>query len=388
MILVVNFSWYKVLIKNRRIKAAVFFIVALLLIVGCEQKKPLEQAILHGSTMGTYYRVSIVDVFTPQQIQDLKQRLEDSLAELNSSLSTYRPDSIISHFNKLSSNDCVAIDDHLAQVYAISREIYESSSQKFNPAVGGLVSLWGFGVAAQQGIPSASRIESALANTDFNRVKQIEKEAGQKQLCKTGLIELDFSAVAKGYAVDVLLSELTGLGFLNVLVDIGGELKGVGHNARRKPWTIAVEKPEIIGLLQGDDYDTAGGLNQAVSKIISVTDIAVATSGNYRNYFVHEGESYAHTIDPETGYPVRHELLSATVVHPQAAVADAWATAMMTAGTSGAIAMAVTNQLAVYLIAKNQPELTSPMQKAGVLGAAGHWEWHSAALEPYLVTAE
>lgn len=393
----------KFLKQNRRYYVAVFFMAALIFVSSCGFEKKSEQTVLEGNTMGTYYRISIVESISDPQLIAIKQNIQQALRVLNQSLSTYLPTSNLSHFNQLSPGECADIDEHLEKVYRISEKIYQQSSQSFNPAVGSLVSLWGFGpgkfateqvgvekldLDKQSGIPSAEAITKALVNTDFNLVTISDSVGVQKQLCKSVDLQLDFSAVAKGYAVDVLVDMLVDWGLGNVLVDIGGELKGVGFNSKGSAWTIAVEQPQDIqSQIDNSGAELADGLGlvQGISKILALRDVAVATSGNYRNFFVHDGVSYAHTINSLTGYPVRHELLSATVVHSQAASADAWATAMMAMGAEEAVEMAISNQLAVYLICKQRLEKHSSVSGGWVQADSGFWAWMSPQFETYLV---
>ena len=397
----------KLHLENRRFYVAVFFMALLIFVCSCGFEKKLEQTVLEGNTMGTYYRISIVESVSEQQLVVIKQNIEQTLSALNQSLSTYLPTSKLSHFNELSSGKCADIDKHLEKIYLISEKIHQQSSQSFNPAVGSLVSLWGFGpgkVNTEQievettgiektglenlaGVPSAEAITNALVSADFDLIATSVSDDGLTQLCKSGDIQLDFSAVAKGYAVDVLVDMLVGWDLNNVLVDIGGELKGVGFNSKGNAWTIAVEQPQDIqALIENQETDAIDsvGSRQGISKILELRGVGVATSGNYRNFFVYGGLSYAHTINPRTGYPVRHELLSATVVHPEAASADAWATAMMAMGPEQAVEMAISNELAVYLISKQTFETFS--NGGWVETDSGFWAWSSPQFETYLVS--
>ena len=297
--------------------------------------------------MGTYYRVSLVmdsSINASTSRAELEAVVESKLKELNQSLSTYIPNSLINQFNALDSGQCIETDKHLKEVFKVSQLVNEQSEQRFNPAIGNLIKLWGFGSDVAEGMPDHSDIAALLKSSSFSSVfldpafSQTDGQ-GEGALCKSDQVSIDFSAVAKGYAVDVIADDLFAIGYKNLLIDIGGELKGRGKNNLGTYWTVAVEKPEV-------------GLSREIQQVIEINNSGVATSGNYRNFFVHDGVSYAHTLDPRTGYPVQHDLLSVTVTHPQTAVADAWATALMAAGAADAIRLVLEHELSVYLVVK------------------------------------
>lgn len=200
------------------------------------------------------------------------------------------------------------------------------------------MNLWGFGPLHQEDrIPSSQAIARALTQTGY---EQLHARMSPPSIRKdNGFIYVDLSAIAKGYGVDKLAEHLDSLGLSDYLVDIGGELKGKGHNARGSAWRIAIEKP------------TPG--KRSVHQIISFSEGAMATSGDYRNYFEKDGQRYSHTIDPETGAPIRHKLASVTVVNTSTMYADAMATALMVLGPERGYALAEQEALAALFIVKS-----------------------------------
>lgn len=243
----------------------------------------------------------------------------DSLLKVwNLSLSTYIPSSEISRFN--SGSDCFVFESkYFYPVLAASKEVYEKSGGAFDPTVGPLVNAFGFGPDKSMA-PDSSKVDSLMVLVGYNKI-----HFDEKKVCKeiSGM-KLDFSAVAKGYAVDVVASFLETKGIKNLLVEIGGELICKGTKNDGNPWRTAIEDPEV------------GAYERKVLTVVHMNDRAVATSGNYRNYYVKDGRKYVHTINPATGYPVMHNLLSASVFADNCMRADAYATAFMVLGVEKA----------------------------------------------------
>jgi thiamine biosynthesis lipoprotein len=203
-----------------------------------------------------------------------------------------------------------------------SQEVYERSGGAFDPTVGPLVNAWGFGPAGAKPKDSID-INQLLPLVGFDKVF-FDEETVHKS--RPG-IYLDFSAIAKGYAVDVVADLLEAEGIVNMLVEIGGELVARGVNDKGEVWKVGINRP--------DEKE----MSNELFSIIALNDKALATSGNYRNYYVVDSVRYSHTIDPRSGYPVQHGLLSATVVAPDCMTADAYATALMVMGTENAITL-------------------------------------------------
>lgn len=311
--------------QNNARKNIIYSIILLLVVFGVylyrqNQEAPVEEVVesdritVSGKTMGTTYRVVYLDA----EKRDFQASIDSVLTVFNQSLSTYIPDSELSQFNQRDS--LVFQFPYMLPVLKKTQEIYERSGGAFDPTVGPLVNAWGFGPDGAQPKDSID-ISELLPLVGFDKIF-FDDEMVQKS--QPG-IYLDFSAIAKGYAVDVVASLLEDMGISNMLVEIGGELVARGVNDKGEIWKVGINQPD------GKDFT-----NELFS-IVALDNKALATSGNYRNYYEIDSVRYSHTIDPRTGYPVQHGLLSATVVAPDCMTADAYATAMMVMGTENAI---------------------------------------------------
>ena len=229
------------------------------------------------------------------------------------------------------------ISSEFADVIHISQKVWTLSEGAFDPTIGPLVDLWGFGAAdSEQSVPSAQSIDDALVNVGFESVVLEDST-----LIKQKALALDLSAVAKGYGVDLVADHLEMLALPDYLVEIGGEIRVSGFNAEGVAWKIALEQPQLFAV---------------VDRVIDLTDIAVATSGDYRNYFEKEGQRYSHTIDPRNGMPIRHQLASVTVITESCAEADAWATAFSVLGADESKELANRLGLAAYMLVREDDQ--------------------------------
>ena len=317
--------------------------MSLFLFVGCDYSAntSADSFVTHrwsGETMGTYYRLTVVENANSHSF-DLnlaKQQVELQLDAVIASMSTYEADSEISIFNRLAANNCLAVSQPLLDVVQLSIAINAVTAGAFNPLVGPLVERWGFRQSTAAFVyPKASEIASLLERADISALS-VNKEA--QSLCKSADLAVDLSAIAKGYAVDLVAKQLTALSITNYLVDIGGEVMVSGHNPQGEDWRLAIEKPVF----------RAGEIEQ----VVALRDVAIATSGDYRNFFEYQGKRYSHTIDVRTGYPVTHQLASVSVIADSAAEADAWATALNVMGPEEAKRLAAEQNLAVFLITR------------------------------------
>lgn len=270
-----------------------------------------EKIQFSGNTMGPIiYNVT----YLSENGKDWSKEVDSLLKVWNHSLSTYIADSEISQFNN---DSCFSfVSPYFLPVLKESREIYQKTNGAFDPTVAQIVNAWGFGPDKSNNLPDTAKIDSLLNWVGFDHIS-----FNNEQVCKEKRgVSLDFSAIAKGYAVDVVADFLSEKGIENYLVEIGGELICKGKNANGKPWKIAIDDPRV------ELYE------RRLFAKIDLTDKAMATSGNYRNYYVRNGRKYAHTINPKTGFPVEHNLLSATVLANNCMTADAYATAFMVLG--------------------------------------------------------
>ena len=284
---------------------------------GCQPSTPTEQVVtFQGLTMGTSFTVKLVepvDALSPDWLSLIEQRL----IEVNEMMSTYDPESELSKFNSSDSSDWFEVSKETAAVVAYSLELSAMSDGAFDPTVGPLVNLWGFG-------PEDSVYEPP-ADTDIEEAKQrvgyskIETRTDKPALRKSdSQVYLDLSAVAKGYGVDAVAELLTSHGVESYMVEIGGEVRTAGSKPNNQSWRIQVLSPST------EKPDS--------KSIIAMRDQALATSGDYYNFFVHEGRRYSHTISPSTGKPVDHNLAAVSVLAPTCREADGLATTLLVMG--------------------------------------------------------
>ena len=294
----------------------ILFILVVLVVAGIAVgRKNADYQHDSGLVFGTSYNI------TYQSNDNLKPEIEKTLAEVDTSLSPFNEKSVITHVNK---NEAVTLDDHFITVFRLSSEIYKDTEGAFDITVAPLVNAWGFGF--KNGItPDCHAIDSLMQFVGFDKVKLQDGK-----IIKTDdRLMLDCSAIAKGYGVDAVARLLKSKGIDNYMVEIGGEIVASGENPKGAPWRIGVSKPD----------DDSVNVSNEIQGIINISNRAMATSGNYRNFYYKGGKKYAHTIDPKTGCPVQHSILSATVVSDECAKADAYATAFMVMGLDKAKAV-------------------------------------------------
>lgn len=262
-----------------------------------------------GLIFGTVYNI------TYQYDDDLKPEIEAELKRFDGSLSPFNDTATITHINL---NEDIVPDTFFTNVFRRSMEISKETNGAFDITVAPLANAWGFGFK-KGAFPDSAMIDSLLNITGYNKVA-LSPEG--KVVKEDSRIMLSCSAVAKGYAVDVIAQLLEKKGIRNFMVDIGGEVVVSGENPKKALWRIGINKP----------IDDSLAVNQELQMILQVTNVGIATSGNYRNFYYKDGKKYAHTIDPRTGYPVQHNILSATVIAKGCMSADAYATAFMVMG--------------------------------------------------------
>ncbi|NVJ66130.1 MAG: FAD:protein FMN transferase [Gammaproteobacteria bacterium] len=314
------------LIKSLALVAIIFLFSA------CTQEANYKKII--GSTMGTTY--SVVAKVDEQDINQIHQQIETELKDINQLMSTYIPDSEINQFNRLSDTSCFPFSDKTWQVLLAARQVYLETDGVFDITLGPLISRWGFNVEEyEQKVPASVDIEQLLAQVGTDKLQfDLNQQCIRKSLPQ---MTINLSAIAKGFGVDQLALILDQHQVDSYLVEIGGEVKAKGLKNYNQNWKIAVEKPAIE-------------MAQAQSVVVNLLNTSIATSGDYRNYFEHQGKRFSHTINPETGYPVEHKLTSISVIHPSNMLADAYATALNVMGTKAAFEFAENNKLAIYAI--------------------------------------
>ena len=311
--------------KKWQLPFLVLLIVGTVLIIRQQQSMPYQKC--SGLIFGTTYHV------TYQYDDDLHAEVVAKLKEVDAALSMFNEQSTIS---KINNNEAVKPDKMFLDVFHLAQQISQDTQGAFDITVAPLVNIWGFGFKHGQE-PTTHAIDSLRQFVGYQKVSYNGKTI-QKQDPR---IMLDCSAIAKGYGTDVVARLLDEKGITNYLVEIGGEVVTRGISEKRVPWKIGVTKPTDDTLHVGNDLQT----------VLNVTDKAMATSGNYRNFYYKGGRKYAHTIDPKTGRPVQHNILSATVLCNQCAKADAYATAFMVMGLDKAREVLERNpDLMVYFI--------------------------------------
>jgi thiamine biosynthesis lipoprotein len=291
---------------------------------------------LSGETMGTTYHVTAIgDDLDPAA---LGVAIEQALAAVNASMSSWDPNSEVSRFSAMDHAGPMPISDAFATVMTAAMQVHEQSEGRFDVTLGPLIDLWGFGPRAPEDEPPPDdAIAKALAEVGQSRLLSLDGPA--KTLAKANAgVGVNLSAIAKGYGADAVAASLRAAGVERYMVEIGGDLVTRGVNAEGAPWRIGVESP------------TPGA--GVVQLVVPVSDRGMATSGDYRNYFEADGVRYSHILDPTTGRPITHRTSSVTVVAENAMLADAWATAMLALGEVDGLRIAEARDLAVFFISR------------------------------------
>ena len=292
---------------------------------------------INGLTMGTSYSIKIVPHEKKLDKNRIRKNIEKILIDINQTMSTYIDDSELSLFNQSKFTGWQVLSEDLFHVIEHGNQISYISHGAFDMTIAPLVKEWGFGSNIRsRAIPSNSVIQSIKQHTGY---KKIKLDTMNQRISKSDpIITIDLSGIAKGFAVDKIAQYLDELDIKNYLVEIGGELIGKGRNAEQQLWQIGIEQ--------------ANPLERSVQRIVSLENMAMATSGDYRNYFKSDGVHYSHTIDPTTGKPIKHSLAAVTVLHSSAMHADALATAFMVMGIEKSLTLANEINIALYLIIK------------------------------------
>jgi FAD:protein FMN transferase len=326
-------SGYLILHMQMRRKF-LFILIFTLTPIACSNQQNPNAYQLSGSTMGTTYNITIVGENLVNH-----ELINSALEDIESAMSTYRLESELMQLNEAPINTWINVSPALYEVLLISEEISVLSNGAFDITVSPLVNLWGFGPEKHENdtLPNTEDIEELLRNIGFEYLIIAED---REAVLKREMIRLDLSAVAKGYAVDVLAELLEENNISNYLVEIGGEISGRGRNAEGNLWQIAIEAP------------LRSAQNREPFQIIGISGLSLASSGDYRNFFEVDDIHYSHTIDPSSGSPINHNLASVTVIAETTAIADALATAFNVMGIEQAMALANNNNIAVYFIIK------------------------------------
>ncbi|GAB4378559.1 MAG: FAD:protein FMN transferase [Calditrichia bacterium] len=317
-------------------------IITLFLQTGCLRQTSSSQLhVVNGATMGTTYSVKILKSDVERsgvENSKLETGIDSTLQALNQQMSTYIDSSEISLFNRWQQTDWFPISPDFARVLEQALQISRESEGAFDITVEPLVNLWGFGPEKREVlVPTEEEITARKKLVGYHHLSVRHSPPAVKKDLPG--VQCDLGAIAKGYAVDKIAEYLDSLNLSNYMVEIGGEIRTRGKNANGKPWRIGIATPEEI---------------VDVYKVLPLSNIGIATSGDYRNYFEKDGVRYSHTIDPQTGRPITHKLASVSVVHPSCMVADAFATAIDVMGPEKGYQFALQKELPVFMIVREK----------------------------------
>lgn len=333
---------------------------AILLIAGCDGENSSDAGgqnlVLEGKTMGTSWRVSAAGV-DPARAGALRQKIQAQLDADDMQLSTWKTDSALMRFNRSTSIVPWPVPEAMADIVTQALRIGEKTGGAMDITVGPLVNLWGFGPDKQPlKTPSATQIAAAKARTGLQHLSVINKSGSQYLQKDLPNLYVDLSTVGEGYAADHLAQLMSQEGISRYLVSVGGALVSRGTSGRGAPWRVAIQKPT--------------DRENAVQAVVDINGHGISTSGSYRNYYELDGRRISHVIDPRTGAPIQHNLVSVTVIAPTALEADGWDTGLMVLGLEKAKDVVQQQGLAVYMIYKQGDTFRS---------------WMSPQFTPFLV---
>ena len=317
---------------GRMIRSAILLLPLLAIPVACadpgQPLSPAEQRpelSFSGSTMGVTWGVKVVVTAGGVPAHELLIGIQEALDRVDQRMSTYKIDSEVTRFSLVPAGQPFPVSDETAKVVREALRVAELSGGAFDPTVMPLVQLWGFGPMETEEEPTDLQVREALQRCGWSKLEVTEEDELKKSQDD---LHLDLSAIAKGYGVDAVCEALVEMGYPEHLVDVGGELRAAGQSPRGKPWVVGIDAPR--------DMSAAGTDLQAV---FEVHDHAIATSGDYRNFRIVDGQRIQHTLDPRDGRPVDHALASVTVLAPSCMEADALATTCMVLGPEDGLAL-------------------------------------------------
>jgi thiamine biosynthesis lipoprotein len=313
-------------------------LILISLLAGCSFSSKDEIHSFSGFSIGTSY--SIKYVAATAEVEALQLGVEGVLSKVNKLMSTYLPNSDVSRVSRAEAGELTRVDELTLNVLHAALQIAEDTEGNFDPTIAPLVNLWGFGPTPRNNqLPDEHEIDQL---TQLVGYKALLLDDDNVTVKKTEYRELDLSAIAKGYAVDLIADYLEQRGIVNYLVEVGGEMRLSGSKPNNEAWRIAIEKPDVS--------------QRSAIKTLEIENAAVATSGDYRNYFELEGVRYSHTIDPATGYPIKHNLASVTVIMDRCMAADAYATAFLVMGIDKALQFVEDQKIGALFILKEGDE--------------------------------
>lgn len=336
-----------------------FFAISLLCLGGltaCQSRQ--EETELTGSVQGTTYHIKMVLEGLPAEPDRLRRGIEAVFDEIDVKLSNYRDDSEISRLNRQSTTEWLPVSREIGELLQIAKAVYERSEGCYDLTVKPLFDLWGFS-RHENRVPSQAEIDRVLAHVGMDR---LDVDAANSRIRKQDPeLRIDLSSIAQGYTVAAIANLLETQGIQNYLVEVGGEMKVKGHKANGHSWRVAIEKPTPY--------------TREIERILDIhqqNGTAIMTAGTYRNFFEDQGQVYSHILDPKTGRPVKHHLLSVTVLHEDPTWADAWDTALLCVGETKARSIAEAEHLKALLIYQEGQDLKEHMSSAFVSAQEDH----------------
>lgn len=307
-------------------------LILMALLVACSEQDPAALKI-QGGTMGTQWHITLS---VPKEIDvtQLQEEIQAQLDHLNQQFSTYLPDSTISRFNQHKSTTAFPVSKEFLTIIKAAQAISKKTEGAFDITIAPLINLWGFGAEFKVDVPADKDIQAVKGQVGYEKLSILE-DSSSLQKANPDLI-IDLSAIAKGYAVDQVAMILEAHGVYDYLVEIGGEIKLKGKNPHGENWRVGIQQPDA----------------SKAQVSISLNQTAMATSGDYHNYFESNGQRYSHTLDPVTGKPITHKLASVTVLHESTMIADALATALSVMGSEKGMEFAEQHQIRAYMITR------------------------------------
>ena len=334
------------------LRAVIFSLLALLL-GACQP----PETTLSGSIQGTHYSLKLVTGGLQVDPKELKEEVAATFKLIDEQLSNWRPDSSISNFNASKDTDWHTLPLSVIRLVQVGKEIHKISGGCYDLTVKPLFDLWGFS-KHDQSVPSPEAIKSTLKHIGLDRIDVDVQNLKLRK--KDPLVEISLDSIAQGYTVSVLASLAEQRGITNYLIEVGGEMRVRGSKADGSHWHVAVEKPTPM--------------SQQIQKVLEIRETdgtAIMTSGTYRNFFEAKGKKFSHIIDPRTGQPVNHHLLSVTVLHEDPTLADAWSTALLCVGEKEALRISELEQLKTLLIHEANGQLKETMSSAFLASPEG-----------------
>lgn len=329
--------------KRSHFRLSGVILLLALLTVSCQKSNKNDPLVVYsGFAIGTTYLIKIANPKSSVSEANLKGEIEALLHEVDIDMSTFNPESEIYQFNHYFQTDDFQVSPETLRVLIEAKRIAEMTDGAFDPTVGILVDLWGFGPTARdKRVPPADQIESSKRHVNF---RDLILNQDKKTVRKTDpIIMVDLAAIAKGRSVDMVAERLEEKGYKNYLVEIGGEIRTNGVKPDGSAWLVAIERPEAS--------------QRSIQKIVKLSQLSMATSGDYRNFFEIDGKRYSHALNPFTGYPVENNVASVSIVHKSCMTADALATGLMVLGPEKGIQVANAHNIAALFITRQDDKL-------------------------------